>query len=140
MPRTDGVPRVGCVLVLVGLALNTQRMVRVFSFRLVGFLRVPEHAVNVLNAVPQIERYVEHLLHLSGVYTLMVNHFLTDYSVATHEQDTKQVDSLKTWKGDDVVSYYFHVAAIKFIGKITKPLPAKQTLSSLVDIQDGFPS
>ena len=69
--------------------------------------------------IPQIEEYVKQLLHLLGMNTFVIKHFLAWMFAASYEERPKEVYCIEPLEGNDVVVNYFHylilISCIKLI-------------------------
>lgn len=58
--------------------------------------------------IPQIEEYIKQFLHLLGVDTFMVKHFLAWVLATSYEEYPEEVYRIEALEGNDVVENYFH--------------------------------
>lgn len=58
--------------------------------------------------IPQVEKYIEHFLHLLGVYHFMIKSPITDWLVSSSEENPEEVHISETSRGNESVLYYLH--------------------------------
>lgn len=61
------------------------------------------------NNIPQVEKYVEHFLHLLGMYLLMIEGYVTNLLVSPCEENPEEVHITETSRGNESVLYYLHI-------------------------------
>lgn len=61
------------------------------------------------NNIPQVEKYVEHFLHLLCVYHFMIKSLITDWLVSSCEENPEEVHITETSRGNESVLYYLHI-------------------------------
>lgn len=59
--------------------------------------------------IPQVEKYIEHFLHLLGMYLLMIERYITDWLVSSCEENPEEVHVTETSRGNESVLYYLHI-------------------------------
>lgn len=58
--------------------------------------------------IKQVEKYIEHFLHLLGMYLLMIKSLITNRSVSPSEENPEEVHISETSRGNNFVLYYLH--------------------------------
>lgn len=58
--------------------------------------------------IPQIEKYIKHFLHLLGVYLLMIERYVTDWSVSSCEENPEEVHISETSRGNNFILDNLH--------------------------------
>lgn len=61
------------------------------------------------NNIPQVEKYIEHFLHLLGMYLLMIERYVTNLLVSSSEENPEEVHISKTSRRNESVLYYLHL-------------------------------
>lgn len=65
--------------------------------------------------IPQIEEYIEHFLHLLGMYLFVIKSLITNRSVSSCEENPEEVHISETSRGNNSVLYYLHTFVFKRI-------------------------
>lgn len=65
--------------------------------------------------IPQIEKYIEHFLHLLGMYLFMVKCHVTNRSISSRKENPEEVHVTETSRGNESVLYYLHTFVFKRI-------------------------
>lgn len=60
------------------------------------------------NNIPQVEKYVEHFLHLLCVYHFMIKSLITDWLVSSCEENPEEVHISKTSRGNNFILDNLH--------------------------------
>lgn len=50
--------------------------------------------------IPQVEKYIEHFLHLLGMYLLMIERYITNLLASPCEENPEEVHVSKTSRGE----------------------------------------
>lgn len=58
--------------------------------------------------IPQIEKYVEHFLHLLSVYLFVIKSLITNRSVSSCEENPEEVHVSKTSRGNEFILDNLH--------------------------------
>ena len=58
--------------------------------------------------IPQVEKYIEHFLHLLGVYHFVIKSLITDWSISSSEENPEEVHISKTSRGNDFILDNLH--------------------------------
>lgn len=58
--------------------------------------------------IPQVEKYIEHFLHLLGVYLLMIERYITNRSVSSCEENPEEVHVRETSRGNNFILDNLH--------------------------------
>ena len=59
--------------------------------------------------IPQVEKHVEHFLHLLCVYHFVIKSLITDWLVSSCEENPEEVHISKTSRGNESILYYLHI-------------------------------
>ena len=59
--------------------------------------------------IPQVEKYIEHFLHLLGVYHFVIKSLITNLLVSSCEENPEEVHVTETSRGNESVLYYLHI-------------------------------
>lgn len=59
--------------------------------------------------IPQVEKYIEHFLHLLGVYHFVIESLITNLLVSSCEENPEEVHVTETSRGNESVLYYLHI-------------------------------
>lgn len=59
--------------------------------------------------IPNVEKYIEHFLHLLGVDLLMIERYITNLFVSSCEENPEEVHVTETSRGNESVLYYLHI-------------------------------
>lgn len=59
--------------------------------------------------IPNVEKYIEHFLHLLGVDLLMIERYITNWLVSSCEENPEEVHISETSRGNESVLYYLHI-------------------------------
>ena len=65
--------------------------------------------------IPQVEKYIEHFLHLLGMYLFMIERYITNLFVSSCEENPEEVHVTETSRGNNSVLYYLHTFVFKRI-------------------------
>lgn len=60
------------------------------------------------NNIPQVEKHIEHFLHLLGMYLFVIESLITDWLVSSCEENPEEVHVTETSRGNESVLYYLH--------------------------------
>lgn len=60
--------------------------------------------------IPQIKEYIEHFLHLLGMYLFVIKSLITNRSVSPSEENPEEVHVTETSRGNESVLYYLHIS------------------------------
>lgn len=60
------------------------------------------------NNIPQVEKYVEHFLHLLCVYHFMIKSLITDWLVSSCEENPEEVHVTETSRGNNFILDNLH--------------------------------
>lgn len=60
------------------------------------------------NNIPQVEKYIEHFLHLLGMYLLMIERYVTNLLVSPCEENPEEVHVTETSRGNDFILDNLH--------------------------------
>ena len=60
------------------------------------------------NNIPQVEKYIEHFLHLLGMYLLMIERYVTNLLVSSSEENPEEVHISKASRGNDFILDNLH--------------------------------
>ncbi len=58
--------------------------------------------------IPQVEKYVEHFLHLLGMYHFVIKSLITNRSVSSCEENPEEVHVTETSRGNDFILDNLH--------------------------------
>lgn len=58
--------------------------------------------------IKQVEKYIEHFLHLLGMYLFVIERYITDWLVSSSEENPEEVHVTETSRGNESVLYYLH--------------------------------
>jgi hypothetical protein len=58
--------------------------------------------------IPQVEKHIEHFLHLLGVYLLMVERYITNLFVSSCEENPEEVHVTETSRGNNFIFDNLH--------------------------------
>lgn len=58
--------------------------------------------------IPQVEKYIEHFLHLLGMYHFMIKSPITDWLVSSSEENPEEVHISETSRGNDFILDNLH--------------------------------
>ena len=58
--------------------------------------------------IPQVEKYIEHFLHLLRVYLLVIERYITNRSVSSCEENPEEVHVTETSRGNEFILDYLH--------------------------------
>lgn len=58
--------------------------------------------------IPQVEKYVEHFLHLLGMYLLMIERYVTNLLVSSSEENPEEVHVTETSRGNNFILDNLH--------------------------------
>lgn len=58
--------------------------------------------------IPQVEKYVEHFLHLLGMYLFMIEGHVTNLFVSSCEENPEEVHISKTSRGNNFILDNLH--------------------------------
>lgn len=58
--------------------------------------------------IPQVEKYIEHFLHLLCVYLLMIERYITDWLVSSCEENPEEVHVTETSRGNNFILDNLH--------------------------------
>lgn len=59
--------------------------------------------------IPNVEKYIEHFLHLLGVYHFMIESLITNLLVSSCEENPEEVHVTETSRGNNFILYYLHI-------------------------------
>lgn len=59
--------------------------------------------------IPNVEKYIEHFLHLLGVDLLMIERYITNLLVSPCEENPEEVHVTETSRGNNFILYYLHI-------------------------------
>ena len=59
--------------------------------------------------IPQVEKYIEHFLHLLCVYHFVIEGYVTNLLVSPCEENPEEVHISKASRGNESVLYYLHI-------------------------------
>ena len=60
--------------------------------------------------IPQVEKHIEHFLHLFGMYLFMIKSLITNLLVSSCEENPEEVHVTETSRGNESVLYYLHIS------------------------------
>lgn len=58
--------------------------------------------------IPQVEKYIEHFLHLLGMYLFMVKCHVTNRSISSRKENPEEVHVTETSRGNDFILDNLH--------------------------------
>lgn len=58
--------------------------------------------------IPQIEKHIEHFLHLLGMYLFVIKSLITNRSVSSSEENPEEVHISKASRGNDFILDNLH--------------------------------
>ena len=58
--------------------------------------------------IPQVEKYIEHFLHLLSMYLLMIERYITNRFVSSCEENPEEVHVTETSRGNDFILDNLH--------------------------------
>lgn len=58
--------------------------------------------------IPQVEKYIEHFLHLLGMYLFVIESLITDWLVSSCEENPEEVHISKTSRGNNFILDNLH--------------------------------
>lgn len=76
----------------------------------IGFMAVSEEDKpdKPFDEIPQVEKYVEHFLHLLGMYHFVIKSLITNRSVSSCEENPEEVHVSKTSRGNNFILDNLH--------------------------------
>ena len=58
--------------------------------------------------IKQVEKYIEHFLHLLSMYHFVIKSLITNLFVSSCEENPEEVHVTETSRGNNFVLYYLH--------------------------------
>lgn len=58
--------------------------------------------------IPQVEKHIEHFLHLLGVYHFVIKSLITNRSISSSEENPEEVHITETSRGNEFILDYLH--------------------------------
>lgn len=58
--------------------------------------------------IPQVEKYIEHFLHLLGMYLFVIKSLITNRSVSSSEENPEEVHVTETSRGNNFILDNLH--------------------------------
>ena len=91
----------------VGLIIISLPLIRYCT---VSFMTVSEDDKpdEPFDEIPQIEKHIEHFLHLLGMYLFMIEGHITNRSVSSCEENPEEVHVTETSRGNDFILDNLH--------------------------------
>lgn len=92
-------------VLLIGISLLLKR------YSTIGFMAISkdDKPYEPFDEIPQVEKYIEHFLHLFCVYHFVIESLITNRSVSSSEENPEEVHISKTSRGNESVLYYLHI-------------------------------
>lgn len=60
------------------------------------------------NNIPQVEKHIEHFLHLLGMYLFVIESLITNRSISSCEENPEEVYVTETSRGNDFILDNLH--------------------------------